>query len=374
MTGAPRVMVIVAAREVTGPSKGIFQLMEAFKGSGISLSLYNFDVEGAPSGRFVDAAREAGTDLHMFRQKGKSYLSILRQARREALEKKFKIVQTHGYKPAMIGLYLKYACRLKWVCFMHGTTNESFRVRFYNLFDRVVQRFADRVVLMTASQRAKIIGGADEERVRVIHNAVDPDRPASFSPNGGDPAEKAGIPAAARILSVVGRLSPEKGVDEFLRAFASVSAGHPDVHAAIVGEGPERRNLEALARQLGLSERVHFTGYTPYSGDFISRSEMLIIPSRSEGIPNVALEALALGRPVVATRVGGVPEVIMDGLDGLLVPPEDPKALASAIDSLLKDRVLSARLAKAGRKRVREHFSLAQMVAHTHDAYLNVTK
>ena len=368
-----RVMVIVAASSVTGPVKGIFQLLGQGRERGVEYYLYNFRARGHDSSAFVDEARRAAVDVRFLDQGRRAYIRMLRQARGEVGQKRISIVQTHGFKPSFVGLYLKVATGMPWVCFMHGTTTENLKVRLYHCLDSLMQWFADRTVLMSEAQRPKILGGQDRERVVVIHNAVDASLPTQFSLDRRAALEKASIPADARLVVVVGRLSPEKGVDVFLNAFRYVARDVADAHAIIVGDGQERRRLEAQAVSQGLGGRVHFVGYTDTPGDYLAAATVVVLPSRSEGIPNVALEAMALERPVVATAVGGTPEVIEHGKSGLLVPPEQAAALASAVIEVLGDAALSAKLAQAGLARVRAHFSPRRRADLVFDLYDQVS-
>jgi glycosyltransferase involved in cell wall biosynthesis/peptidoglycan/xylan/chitin deacetylase (PgdA/CDA1 family) len=172
-------------------------------------------------------------------------------------------------------------------------------------------------------------------------------------------------PAAEReaTIGVVARLSPEKGVDCLLDALALLAADGEGARLAIVGDGPDRSALEDRARAAGLSDRVDFLGFQPKVATLLPTMDVFALPSRSEGIPLALLEAMAASRPCIATRVGGVPEVIEDGVNGLLVPPEDPAALANAIRRLLKDPTLRDRLGRAALEHVRKEWS-EEAMAH----------
>ncbi len=350
-------MIIIATAELSGPAKGVLQLLEALRLHEIPFFLYNFRVNGDPQEKFIRAAHRRDIDVFFLEQRGKSYLSILLQARKEVRSKSINIVQTHGFKPSFIGFVLKYLCRVRWICFLHGTTTENLKVRIYHLLDQVLQFFAHRVILVSEAQRRRLFGGGNEKRVRVLHNAIDPEQPVRVSADDGH-----GGPPATRKdgniwLVAVGRLSPEKGFDILMRAFARLVHHRSDLRLVLVGDGQERRDLVRLARRLGVEDLVIFTGYSETPGDYMKQADIVILPSRSEGIPNVALEAMALCKPVVATRVGGTPEVIRHDREGLLVAPGDPEALALAVERLLNDPAKAEMLARNGRERIRADFS-----------------
>lgn len=354
----PRVMVIIAGPKVSGPAKGIFQLLDCFKRKGVSFYLYNFTAYGKYPIEFLAAAQERGIKVHLFKQNGKSYLSLVLQAVREAREKGVNIVQTHGFKPSIIGLFVKYLCGLKWICFMHGTTAENLKVRIYHEVDNFVQLFADRVILVTEAQRNKIFRGNNHTRTIVVHNAVDLANPVKMSQTRRPVRESLGLSDDAWLAVVVGRFSPEKGIDVFIEAFSRVAFGSQNTHAILVGDGQDHRMLERKVRELGIKNRVHFVGYTNTPGDFMIDADIIVLPSRSEGMPNVALEAMALGKPVIGTVVGGIPEIVKNGNSGLLVSSEDAEELASAMLKVLNNKRLSKRLSQGGLVRIRDHFSI----------------
>ncbi|MGV1098214.1 glycosyltransferase [Thiovibrio sp. JS02] len=367
-----RVMLLIAANNVSGPVKGVFQLIENMDPDRFAIRLYDFQCNGSKENLLLDAVRERGIPYGILVQKNRSYLSLVRQVVREIRDKKYDVLQTHGFKPTFLGFCARLLCPVKWVCFMHGTTSENFKVRLYNLVDSILQRRAHRTVLVSEAQRRKVLGGSDTRRVRVLHNAVDIDNPMPRSEKPRPVRELFGMPAAGRIVVSVGRFSPEKGMDILLEAFVLLVREVKDVHLLLVGDGQERPALEAQVARLGLGGRVHFAGYSETPGDYVAEADVLVLPSRSEGIPNAVLEAMAMGKPVVATAVGGVPEVIEDGVSGRLVEAEQPAPLAQALAEVLTDRELSQRFVLGGRRRVREAFSVEARVATLQAIYRDV--
>ena len=162
--------------------------------------------------------------------------------------------------------------------------------------------------------------------------------------------------APGLLVGVVARLSPEKGIDVLLQALAR----RPDIPLVVVGDGGRRAELEALARDLGRAEATWFVGFQARPQDFIAGMDLFVLPSRREGLGLVLLEAMRAELPVVASNVGGIPDVVDHGVTGVLVPPEDPVALADAIERLLADPELRARFGAAGRARFEAHFSTEQ--------------
>jgi glycosyltransferase involved in cell wall biosynthesis len=205
--------------------------------------------------------------------------------------------------------------------------------------------------------------GVSAERVRVVPNAVVP------AEAGVDLERPLPVGEDAPLVGQVARLAPEKGVAVLLEAAASVLERRPDARFLVGGDGPDRDELEARARRLGVDGRVHFLGWRADVPALLRRLAVLAVPSISEGTPLVILEAMHAGVPVVATTVGGIPEQIRHGREGLLVAPRDAGALADAIATLLDDRPLARRLAAGARGRARSAFGFGRMLAGVLDAY-----
>jgi glycosyltransferase involved in cell wall biosynthesis len=351
-------MIIVAGPKLTGPAKGILQLIEYYSKNAISFYLYNFKSYHTYPAELISAAAEKKIRIYLLNQNKKAYISVILQAIKEVRRKRINIIQTHGFKPNMIGLFVKFVTRTKWLCFMHGTTCENIKVKIYHFVDRFIQRFADRVVLITEAQRNKIFRGQDISRVTVVHNAVDVRKPVRMSQNRKPLDQILKLPESALKIVVVARLSPEKGIDVFLDAFAELTSTIRNASAIIVGDGNHRSLLEQKAQTLLIDKSVHFVGYSATPGDFMIDADVIVLPSRSEGMPNVALEAMALGKPVIATAVGGMSEIIKNGKSGLLVSPDDPNALAFAMKKLFRNKSLADKISLGGYLRIQEKFAV----------------
>ncbi len=192
--------------------------------------------------------------------------------------------------------------------------------------------------------------------IQVIPNGVETARFASVPPPAFDPER--GI-----VLGAVARLTQEKALGALLDAAATLVAEGLSIRVHLAGDGPLRPHLEQQARTLGLADRVHFLGYRADVPAVLAAVDVVVSSSTREGMPLGLLEAMAAGRPVVATAVGGVPEVVVDGETGLLVPPGDGPALAAAVRRVVVDPAWGRALGAAGRARATAHFSLARTVA-----------
>lgn len=240
----------------------------------------------------------------------------------------------------------------------------------YHTVERLTSFMVDHYI--TVSERVKEhlirMAGVPAGKITTIYNGVSPDECCPRHPPGSEGLPY-GLKAHHRVLLAVGRLHRQKGYDVLMRAFAAVQKEYPTLKLLIIGEGEDENHLKNLAKSLDLTEQVIFTGMLKDSGRILRRAEVFILPSLWEGMPNALLEAMAAGIPVVATEVGGVPELVLQGATGILVPPGDADALARAITDLCGDPAKARSMGEAGRKRVEEHFSLAAMLDATERLY-----
>ena len=226
----------------------------------------------------------------------------------------------------------------------------------------VLNRWCSAVVAVSAAARAQHVerGRIDGGRVCVIHNGVDLEEFASGGARRERMRRELGLADSQPTVLTVSALREGKGLEVLLRGMALLVRGQPQLRVVIAGEGPLRDRLEELAREKGLEGHVRWLGFRRDVGDLLAAADVFVLASRQDAFPTVLLEAMAAARPVVATQVGGIPEIVEPGRTGVLVPPGDPEALAAAVDALLADPRTAALLGVAGRERAREHFSIAE--------------
>jgi glycosyltransferase involved in cell wall biosynthesis len=234
---------------------------------------------------------------------------------------------------------------------------------------KMVCRLADCVLVNAEAIRENLIEqGYDPSNIVVIRNGI---RLAKVTGKGRGAVlrRELGLPLSARLVAVFSRLNRMKGVQYFLDAAIVLAGRFPDVRFLVVGDGESKKGLEEHACRLGLGQRIVFTGFRGDVPDLLSETAISVLPSLSEGASNTLLESMAAGIPVIATRVGGNPEVVEDGVSGLLVPPRDSAAIAAATARLLEDEDLALRLGRAGMRRVSELFSIDGSVRETERLY-----
>jgi glycosyltransferase involved in cell wall biosynthesis len=216
------------------------------------------------------------------------------------------------------------------------------------------------------------VEGASPEKIEVIHYGL---------PFAGDiPSPKKSLldelslPADARLIGSLCRLVPQKGLHLALDAMAMLIHKNPDLHYIIAGDGPLRAELTQQAERLNISERVHFLGWRSDVQSLMVQIQIFVAPSLWEGFGLVFLEAMSAARPVVASNISAIPEIVADGETGLLVPPNDAASLAKAIQSLLDDPSRAEKMGTAGRNRLQTHFNEQRMIDQTAVLYRRVVK
>ena len=351
----PRVTAIIDAATLSGPGRQLAAVAGALGASGTHFDVITFQRSGRAASPLVEHLRAANVSVTVIQDNGALDFTLLRRLSNVLTHAQPDVVQTHGYRPTtLVYLLRRMGMRHPWVAFYHGATNENRKVRFYHWLDQRLMPTADRIVVMSR-KHADAFASRARDRVRVLHNAVIPaydDRAAVRGVEG----VLAELQLDAPVLGVVGRLSREKGVDVFIDAARLLAERGLRFSALVAGDGPERSALEQQTRHAGLEDRIRFLGALATAAPLYPRLDLLVIPSRSEGLPNVLLEALRADRPVVATEVGAVPEVITDSRIGALVPIESPAALADAIVAALPLRHSAD--ASAMRREAADRFSL----------------
>jgi glycosyltransferase involved in cell wall biosynthesis len=269
-------------------------------------------------------------------------------------EKKFSLLCTHGYKANLLGWVASRLTGCPQIAFARGWTGENRRIKFYERLDRLVLRWTDWVVCVSrplAEQIEKTRRG--RTRPLVIANcALLPFESLKLPVDRLSSRKSLGLPQDGFFLCAAGRLSPEKGHRYLLHAIANLSRRIPGLQLVLLGEGQERARLEKQAEELGIGKHVIFAGFRKDIRPWIQACDLLVNPSLTEGTPNVVLEAMALGTPVIATRVGGLPDLIEHLISGVLVAPGDSDSLAAAIHASFASPAERLSLAQNAQKRL----------------------
>jgi glycosyltransferase involved in cell wall biosynthesis len=356
------VLALLEADSITGTAKPVLEMAyEAQADSSgqrrVELSVANFargrqEVENA----LTSALREGRIPYSLIREKGRFDSSVLPQIRDLVKKYDAEVVWTNSVKSHFLVYESGVLKHRKWVAFHHGYTSTDFKMSLYNQLDRVSLRKADRVLTVCIPLVAELEArGVLRRRIRVQHMPV---RPFVNSPEDGLALRtELGLTSDAKVILSVGRMSREKGQKHLITAFSQLrkQLRNNQLKLVLVGEGPERKNLERRAAHCHVDGSVLFTGHRDDAKRFYGISDVFALSSYSEGTPNVLLEAMAAGVPVVATAVGGIPELVADGRHALLVPAADPAALANALGRLLQTTNLRHTLVQTAKEVVAGH-------------------
>lgn len=279
------------------------------------------------------------------------------------------VLLCHGYKADILGRWAARRVGIPVLAVSRGWTGESFKVRIYESIDRWMLRYMDRVIAVSEAQAERVRkAGVPRDKVCTIANAVDVERFATPEPIYRQKLERYFRQPRTRIIGAAGRLSPEKGFDVLIAAAERVLRAGDDVGFVIFGDGPCKVALQQQIARLGITGAVILAGHRGDLDKFMPHLDLLALPSYTEGMPNVVLEAFASGVPVVATSVGGVPEVVEHGVSGFLCPSGDADALADRLDEALSIEDLGD-LGLAGRERVLQDYSFTAQATRYHDLF-----
>jgi glycosyltransferase involved in cell wall biosynthesis len=353
-----RLLALLEAYSITGPAKNLLEFAHLAQEADVETTIVTF-TRGETSNQFLETARQSGVPVETIHEQGAFDRKVVRSLSQIATRLQPDIIQTHAVKSHFLARSAGLPGIAPWVAFHHGYTWPSLRARLYNQLDRWSLPTARKVLTVSMPFRQELAArGVDPSRIEVIHNAIPPEWGQRFREPGHNRSlrEQLGIAMDRNVILIVGRLSREKDHVTLLEAVASLPADLR-THVVIVGEGPERPRIEERIRSLSLAQSVTFTGQQSTAEPFYGIADVAVLSSLSEGSPNALLEAMAAGVPVVATRVGGIPEIVQDRESALLIEPGDAPAMNQALKSVLSDGPLARRLVERSRERIQEHHS-----------------
>ena len=284
---------------------------------------------------------------------------------------KINIMHTHGYRSDIIGLVAAKITKIPIVSTIHGWTAIDFKLKFYEQCDRIALRFFDCLIPVSDHIKKSLIeSGVDSRKTIRLHNAVDvefkdfkPERTSSLNIRKRN---------GEFLIGTIGRLSPEKNIPNFLKAASLLIKKYDNIKFLIVGDGFERSKLEDLALNLGLRDNIQFTGFVHQMDRIYNLLDLLVISSSTEGIPLVMLEAMKYSIPVVSTKVGGIPEVIENGIDGILVDSQNSTHLHNAIEDLIINKNKYVEVSRNARKKIAKDFNRSDWIREIEKIYINL--
>lgn len=317
-------------------------------------------------GLLVDELRADGIPIRSLDRRSAKDLAAWRPLVRALRSERVDVLHAHQFSSNVWGTLVGRLARVPVVvAHEHGWAYEGEPLRRF-LDGRLIGRGASAFVAVSTADRARMLSveHVPEAKARFVPNGIPP-LPASTR----DVRPELGIPPDAPLVGTISVLRREKGLDAFLRAAALLRREHPDLRVLVAGTGPERDSLEALVGELGLEGHAFLLGARPDVPDLLAALDVAVNSSHREASPLSVMEYMAAGKAIVASRVGGIPDLIEDGVQGLLVEPADPEAIAAGVDRLLRDPALRAELGARARERQAAELTLDATVRRLEELY-----
>ncbi len=365
-----RVAHVIKATRISGAERHLLILLPALKARGVDVHLLLLEDPARPVDDMVAELAEAGVPVVRVPIYRHLDFGVIRRLRRVLRGLRPDIVHTHLIHA---DLYGTLAARLAGVRVVISSrhNDDNFRLLLpMRLLHRLFWRVTDGgIAISQAIARFCVeVEGAPPGKITTVYYGLPPreiDRKAARAALHTELA----LPPNTPLVGMVCRLVEQKGVVYGLRAFARIAPQFPSAHLVVAGDGPRRRTLEAEAKTLGVRERVHFLGWRDDAPQIMAALDVLLMPSLWEGFGLVMLEAMAQTIPIIGSAVSAIPEVIVDGDTGRLIPPRDTAALASALADLLADEALRRHMGLLGQDRVENRFSVGRMASETLAVY-----
>ncbi len=286
---------------------------------------------------------------------------------------RFDLVHTHGYRCDVLGIIIAKLTRLPVVSTCHGFISNDLNLKLYNKLDRRLLKYADKIMAVSEGIKKDLISnGIKQSRIELIQNAVEQNgNKEQLERNRTAKRQFFNIQKKDFVVGYIGRLSKEKGVKYLIEAHTLLSKAGAPVKMLIIGDGTQRKELEDLVKNAGNEGSVMFTGFQSDIESWLPAMDVFVLPSLTEGTPMSLLEAMAEGIPVVASAVGGVPQVVQAGINGILVSPGKPEEIEKAILALYKNETLRNSLAREAEKAIKQKYDVKQWINKVETEYLN---
>jgi glycosyltransferase involved in cell wall biosynthesis len=355
-----KILHIISSGGMYGAEAVILNMSRTLNEGSHTSVLGVFSNSSNPNLQLHEVAAKEGIESHLIHCKGQIDPTVIAGIRDLATRTSADIIHAHGYKADIYSYFALRRSSIPLISTCHTWYDNNRLVTLYGMADRLVLRNYAAVVAVSDEVKQRLLkAGVREDKIHLVRNGIDL-RPFD---NARPSLRNDSTSDQSPIVGLIGRLSIEKGVDIFLRAAARVLAELPSTRFVVVGEGPDRDKLESLIDELRIRQSVSMLGRRDDIPSVCASLDIMVSASRQEGLPIAVLEGMASSRPLIATPVGDVPTVVFDGRTGVMVPPEDPALLASAIVTLLRDPAQRKRLGDAARKLIEDEFSADRMTA-----------
>ena len=368
-----KVLHLIDSGGFYGAESVLYDLINEQQRAGVEIELLSIGLPGCPDKMIEKKIREIGVHVTNFRmKKGLNIIGILQIIKYAKLHN-FDLLHSHGYKTnILLGLIPARFRKLKIVTTLHGWINIK-RISSMRLYEWLESRLLDKFDAIIVVNRNMLShhnirrSRVKSDVIYIINNAVNfvDDNKCMKDP------DLLNIAKDNFSLVAIGRLSPEKGYDVLIKALAILRADINDINLTFIGDGPQRKELEKLTAFLNLRDNVTFAGYRESARQYLEYFKIFILSSYTEGLPITLLEAMHAGVPVIATSVGGIPDVIESGQNGLLVSAGSPEGIAAAVRMLYEDEQCRETIINNARKTIDNNYSCSRMAALYDKVYMD---
>lgn len=368
-------MHLIATNYYGGPEKQIIEHLGRLNRSSHYFGVLASFLEGKKPNEILERAKTAGLKQYGIPMSNPIDFTALLKLIKILRKEKVDLLCTHGFKSTVTGWWACRKVRIPVIAFSRGYTAENIKISFYEWLERRVLRSMNGVICVSEGQKCQLnTFGIYNTMSWVVHNAV------SINKNNKNLSRidkdlrqsvfnRLGLSNNSTMVVSAGRLSPEKGHCFLIEAISMLGKNANDTYFVFCGEGVCKKELERQAQKLKVADRCRFVGFRRDLDEIFRVMDFMILPSLTEGLPNVVLEAFANKKTVVATAVGGVPEIVEDGVNGILVPPGHSELLAEGIETLLASRELRITMGEVGYHKVKTSFSFKKQSQKLEEIY-----
>lgn len=365
------ILHVISTSGLFGAERVLLELAVQSRTLGINVTVATLKNSSKPNTELAEAARDSGLPTLIVPCEGRFDARVTSMLTEEARRTGAQIIHSHNYKSNYYARRAAARSGARWVVTNHGR-RAGLTIQLYTLFDALMVRKANRVVAVSPKIADQLVAlGVGRGALSVIDNGVD-FRRFDYLPKKVDAGRALGVADDAYVIGTVGALTEEKGHRHLLQAMKTVRRSIPNAVCVLVGDGPERVNLESTANEQGVTDIVFFLGKRYDVPQILPRFDLFVLPSLREGLPMALLEAQAAKVPVIATKVGAIPMVIHNGVTGVLVAPGEVQHLTDALISGHYNAEMTLDMALKGYQRVKKYYSAETMTAKYLELYRSV--